>query len=231
MKTLGVIGGIGPESTIEYYRTLMALYQEATRDGNYPSIILNSINLKRMLELIGAGARAELTDYLLGEVQKLARAGADFGLLAANGPHVVFDDLRRQSPLPLISIVEAACEAVQALVLKRVGLFGARFTMQGEFYPKVFSRVGVTLVTPNEAEQDYIHSVYMNELVKGVFLMETRTHLLTIAERLKDEEGIQGLILGGTELPLILRDETYLGTPFINTTKIHAQRAVAYMLS
>jgi aspartate racemase len=231
VKTIGLIGGIGPESTIAYYRTIISTYQIATRDDSYPSIILNSINLTRMLDLIGANALPELTEYLLGEVRKLAEAGADFGLLAANGPHIVFDDLERQSPIPFISIVTATCDAVQALGLKRVGLFGARFTMQGEFYPKVFSRAGITLVTPGEAEQTYIHDRYMSELVKGVFLTETRTRLLTIAARLKDEEGIQGLVLGGTELPLILTEETYQGLPFFDTTKIHVQRAVTYILS
>ena len=230
MKTLGMIGGVGPESTIEYYRTIIASYQEQTRDGSYPSMIINSINLKKMLDLIGANALAAVTDYLLGEVRKLARAGADFGLLAANSPHIVFDDLQRQSPIPLISIVTATCDAVQALGLKRVGLFGARFTMRGEFYPNVFSRAGITLVAPDEDEQAYIHDKYMNDLVKGVFLPETRTRLLTIVERLKEEEGIEGLILGGTELPLILKDETYHGIPFFDTTKIHVQRAVAHML-
>lgn len=231
MKTLGMIGGIGPESTIEYYRRLIAAYQERTRDGSYPSILLNSINLNKMLDLMGANELAELTEYLLEEVRKLARAGADFGLLAANSPHIVFDDLQRQSPIPLISIVGATCDAVQALRLNRVGLFGARFTMQGEFYPNIFSRAGITLVTPDEKEQAYIHDKYMNELVKGVFLPETRARLLAIVDRLKAEADIQGLILGGTELPLILKADTYHGIPFFDTTRIHVQQALAHMLS
>jgi aspartate racemase len=182
-----------------------------------------------MLDLIGANELTAVTEYLLGEVRKLARAGADFGLLAANSPHIVFDDLQQQSPIPLISIVDATCDAVQALGLKRVGLIGARFTMQGDFYPNVFSRAGITLIAPDKDEQAFIHDAYMNELVKGVFLPETRARLLAIAERLK-EDGIQGLILGGTELPLILKDETYHGIPFFDTTRIHVQRAHAVLI-
>ena len=230
MKTLGIIGGIAPDSTIEYYRLIIALYQEQKRDGNYPPILINSINLKKMLDLISAQELAGLTEYLLGEVRKLAHAGADSGLLASNTPHLVFEDIRRQSPIPLVSIVEATCAATQALGLKKVGLFGTRFTMQASFYPEAFSRQGITLIVPNSDEQDYIHDRYMRELVHGVFRAETRGRLLAIVDRLKEREGIQGLILGGTELPLLLRDVADSGIPFLDTTRIHVERAVAHLL-
>lgn len=231
MKTLGIIGGIAPESTIEYYRLIIALYREQKRDGSYPPIIINSIDLKKMLDLISARELAGVTEYLLGEVTKLAHAGADLGLLASNTPHIVFEDIRRQSPIPLVSIVEATCQATQALALKRVGLLGTRFTMQGRFYPEVFSRQGITLRVPDLDDQDYIHDKYMSELVHGVFRDETRQRLLAIVDRLIEREGIQGLILGGTELPLILRDVSHRGIPFLDTTRIHVERAVAQMLS
>ena len=231
MKTVGIIGGTAPESTIEYYRLIVASYREQKQDGSYPPILINSIDMKRMLDLIGADRLAEVTRYLLDEIKKLARAGADFGLLASNTPHIVFDDLQRQSPIPLISIVEAACEAARALGLRKVGLLGTRFTMQGRFYPEVFSRRGIALSVPTPDDQAYIHDKYMGELVNGVFLPETRAQLLTIVDRLKKKEGIQGLILGGTELPLILRDVADRGIPFLDTTRIHVERAVAQMLS
>lgn len=227
MKTIGIIGGIGPESTIEYYRLIVAACREQKPDGSYPSIIINSINLKEMLDLIAANELGELAAYLAGEVQKLASAGADFGLLAANTPHIVFDEIRRQSPIPLISIVEATCDAAKELGLKKLGLFGTRFTLQGRFYADVFSRRAIALAVPQPDEQAYIHDKYMNELVKGVFLPETRERLLEIVDRLKEREGIQGLILGGTELPLILRDAPDRGIPFLDTTQIHVKRAVA----
>ncbi len=127
MKTLGIVGGTAPDSTIEYYRLIVASYRDRVRDGSYPSLLINSIDLKKMLDLIGADRLADVTRFLLGELGKLARAGAEFGLLASNTPHIVFDDLARQSPIPLISIVEAACDAAQALGLKRVGLIGTRY--------------------------------------------------------------------------------------------------------
>lgn len=231
MKALGIIGGIAPESTIEYYRLIIAAYREQKRDGNYPEIFINSINMKKMLDLIAANELAEVTGYLLGEVKKLARAGADLGLLASNTPHIVFGDMQRQSPIPLVSIVEAACEATKALGIKKVGLFGTRFTMRGRFYTEVFSREGITLIVPDGDDQDYIHEKYMSELVNGVFLAETRERLLRIVERLEKRDGIQGLILGGTELPFILREVVDRRIPFLDTTKIHVGRAVAQMLT
>lgn len=231
MKTLGIIGGIAPASTIEYYRLIIALYCDRKRDGSYPPIIINSIDLKKMLDLIGALELAEVTAYLVGEVRKLARAGADLGLMASNTPHIVLEDIRRQSPIPLVSIVEATCQATQALGLNKVGLFGTRFTMQARFYPEVFSRQGITVIVPDPDEQDYIHDKYMSELVNGVYQAETREGLLAIVDRLREREGIQGVILGGTELPLILRDVADRGIPFLDTTRIHAERAVAHILS
>ena len=231
MKVLGIVGGIGPESTIDYYRLIIASYREQKRDGSYPSIIINSIDMKKMLDLIAAKELAGVTEYLISEVKKLAQAGADFGLLASNTPHVVFEDIQRQSPLPLVSIVEAACEATKALGIKKIGLFGTRFTMQGRFYNELFSKQGIALVVPDPEDQDYIHGKYMSELVNGIFLAETREGLLAIVDRLKEKHSIQGLILGGTELPLILRDEAGRGIPFLNTAKIHVESAVAKMFS
>ena len=230
MKTAGIIGGIGPESTVEYYRLLIASYRRQKQDGGYPSILINSIDLKKLLDLVAANELTQLTDCLVAEIRKLARAGADFGALASNTPHLVFEEIRRQSPLPLISIVEATCEAAQDLGLKRVGLFGTRFTMQGRFYPDVFSRSGISIVVPSEDEQAYIHDKYLSELVNGIILPETRERLLAIADRLRAQQSIEGLILGGTELPLILRDAEHNGILFLDTTKIHVEQIVLKLL-
>jgi aspartate racemase len=231
MKTVGIVGGMGPESTVEYYRLIIAAYREQTQDGSYPAILINSIDVKTVLDLIGADALANVTAYLVDAVQQLARAGADFGVLAANTPHMVFDAVRHQSSLPLISIVEATCEAVQALGLHRVGLFGTRFTMQGRFYPDVFSRAGITLVLPETDDQAYIHDRYMGELVQGIIRPATRQRFLTIAEQLRVRQGIEGLILGGTELRLLLREMRDTKIPFLDTTTIHVNHIVEQLLS
>jgi aspartate racemase len=231
MNTLGIVGGIAPESTIDYYRQIVARYRAQRGDGSYPSILINSIDLKKMLDLIGAGRLPEVTEYLLAGVAKLAAAGADFGLFASNTPHLVFEEIRQRSAIPLISIVEATCDAAKALGLRRVGLLGTRFTMQGGFYPKVFSAHRIEVVVPRADEQDQVHNRYMSELVQGVYRDETRAQVLTIVERMTSHEGIDGLILGGTELPLLFRDGPTVSIPMLDTTKIHVERAVAGMLA
>ncbi len=231
MKTLGIIGGLGPESTIDYYQKIIALYRERTRNGSYPEFIVASVNLRKGLDFMDANDLAGMADYLLQGISKLARAGADFGLISANTPHIVFDDVASKSPIPLISIVEATCAAAKTRNLKRLALFGTAYTMQGTFYAKVFSREGIELLVPEPNDQDYIHDKYMNELVPGKFLAETRSGLLAIVDRMKAKSDIDGVILAGTELPLILRDPAHNRIPFLNTTKIHVEAAVTEMLS
>jgi aspartate racemase len=231
VKTLGIIGGLGPESTIDYYQRIIALYRERNPDGSYPSFFINSIDLSKGIAMINANDLAGMTKYLLEGIQKLGRAGADFGLISANTPHIVFDDVTRESPIPLISIVEVTCAAAKARRLRRLALFGTRFTMLGSFYSKVFSKEGIDLVGPDAADQDYIHEKYLSELVPGKFLPETRAGLLAIVDRMKNKIDIDGVILAGTELPLILREPTYDGIPFLDTTKIHVEAAVTEMLS
>ncbi len=230
MKTLGLIGGTGPESTIEYYRLLVAKYREQA-DGHSPPLIINSIDLKLMVEWMTAGELSKVAGALVVEIEKLRKAGADLAALTANTPHIVFDELQQRSSLPLISIVEAACDEVRSRGLKTVGLFGTRFTMQAPFYPAVFSRAGLNLVLPNDEEQDYIHEIYLGQLLKDVFLPETRTRILEIADEMRRRDNIEGLILGGTELPLLLRAEEHNGLPLLDTTRIHVDRLITEMLS
>jgi len=233
LKTAGIIGGLGPESTVDYYRSIVTLYRERTRDGSYPLIIINSVDMKRLIDAFSSDDRAGAAEYLAAEVARLARAGADFALLSANTPHMVFDEVERRSTIPMLSIVRATRDAAKASGLKRLGLFGTRFTARAGFYEEALAAAGITLALPDDAEQEYIHERYMNELVGGVFLPETRAGLIAIARRLKAEEGIEGLILGGTELPLILRDadSADAGVPFLDTTRIHAEAVVERLLS
>jgi aspartate racemase len=231
MKTLGIIGGLGPESTIDYYGRIIALYRERNPDGSYPSLLINSVDLNKVRSLITSNDLDAVVKYLVEEIRKLARAGADFGLIAANTPHLVFDEIARDSPIPLLSIVQCTCLAARTRGLKKLGIFGTRFTMQGDFYPKVFSQEGIELVAPERADQVYIDDKYFSELVPGIFLPETRLGLLAIIDRLKANIDIDGVILAGTELPLILREPAHNGIPFLDTTKIHVEAAVAEMFS
>jgi aspartate racemase len=229
MKTLGLIGGIGPESTVDYYRLLINGYRDKT-GGTLPSVIINSVDLKRLLAWMNADQLPNVVAYLSVEIGKLHKAGADFGALASNTPHIVFSELQERSPIPLISIVEATCERVKELGFKTVGLVGTRFTMQARFYPDVFEKAGLGIVLPASEQQDYIHEKYMGELLNNQFLPETRQRILQIADDLKQAYGIEGLILGGTELPLLLRDEEHNGIRLLDTSKIHVDRLVHELL-
>jgi aspartate racemase len=143
----------------------------------------------------------------------------------------VFDEIEDSSPIPLISIVETACRAAVERKLKRVGLFGTRFTMQGGFYQKVFAREGIEVAIPESGDQKFIHETYLSELVNGIARPETRTRYIGIARRMKSEQGIEALILGGTELPLLLRGAIDIGVTLLDTAHLHVERAVAELLS
>ncbi len=224
MRTAGLVGGIAPESTVDYYRSIIAGYRERRPDGSYPSVIIDSIDMQRMLGLAAADLRG-LAEYLGAEVDRLARAGADFALLASNTPHIVFDELARRSPIPLVSIVEASCDAARRAGLHRLALLGTRFTMEGRFYPEVFARAGIALVLPQPDERMLVHERYMGELVKGVFSPQTRGELLSLVERMERRDQIDGVLLAGTELPLILRGVD-AGVPLLDTTRIHVDAVV-----
>jgi aspartate racemase len=231
MKTLGVIGGLGPESTLDYYQRIIALFRERTGDRHYPEFVVVSVDLRKGLDFMDANDLSGMANYLLEGIDKLARAGSDFGIISANTPHIVFDEVASQSPIPLISIVEATRAAAKARELKRLALFGTRYTMQASFYPKVFSREGIELLVPEPNDQNWIHDKYFSELVPGKFLADTRAGLLAIVDRIKAKSDIDGVILAGTELPLILCDPHHNGIPFLDTTKIHVETAVDEMLS
>jgi|SRR5580698_5517141 aspartate racemase len=230
MKTLGVVGGLGPESTIEYYRLLISSYQKRAGDKALPSILIKSVDVYRGLAFLEADQLDQLADYLAEAVSKLADGGADFGIISANTPHLVFDQVQARTSLPLISIVEAASAEVRAKGIARIGLLGTRFTMQAKFYPDVFSRNGIALVNPKPDEVAYIHDKYVNELLKGLALSDTRVGLERIIARMKSEDQIEAILLAGTELPVILKEDTAAGVPLLDTTKIHVEAAVAQLL-
>ena len=231
MKLIGIVGGLGPESTIDYYRLFISIYRERKPDGGYPPLVINSVDLARALRLVGSSDLAGLAAYMIEEIRRLARAGATHGLLSSNTPHIVFDEIQRASPIPLLSIVETACRAAVHRKLKRVGLFGTRFTMQGGFYQKVFAREGIDVATPEPADQDFIHDTYLNELVNGIVRAETRERYAEIARQMRRRKGIEALILGGTELPLLLRNASSINVPLLDTARLHVERAVSEFLS
>lgn len=226
MLTLGIIGGIAPGSTVDYYRLLVERYRERRPDGSYPSIIINSINLTHFLELVASGDRESIADYLLTEIARLARAGAGVALFASNTPHLVFDEVAKRSSIPLVSIVEATGAEAVARGFKKAGLIGTRFTMDGGFYPAVLERYGVSVVVPDAEDRAYVHDRYFKELVGLDFRQETRDGMLAVMQRMRGRDGIDAVILGGTELPLLFRDAWPADIPLLDTTRIHVEAAL-----
>ena len=229
MRTAGIIGGLGPESTIDYYRFILARFRERQPDGGSPHILIDSLDVDKGIAMIESGRLDALADYLASGLDSLVRAGADFAFMAANTPHLVFDELQRRSPIPLISIVKATVERTKALGLKKVGLLGTGFTMRASFYPEEFQRAGIALVIPIDAEREQIHRVYISELLKNQFLPQSRETILGIARRMKDEDGVEAMVLAGTELPLLLRGSGE-DIEWLDTTAIHVEAVVDELL-
>lgn len=231
MKTAGIIGGIGPESTVDYYRSIIATYKERLGDDSSPSLLITSLDVQKLLVLMTANRLPDVLAYLATEVERLARGGADFAVIAANTPHIVFDDLRRRSPIPMISIVEATRDAAAVLGVSRLLLLGTRFTMEARLYPDVCAAKGINVVVPDAAEREYIHGIYVSELLQGQFRDETRDALLAMISRFAAAGRIDGVVLGGTELPLLLRRPEHDGVPFLDTTRIHVDAIVSALLA
>jgi aspartate racemase len=229
MRTLGIFGGLGPESTIDYYRSIIASVRERKPDAGYPHIVIDSLDPNKVLAILDAGQLSELAGYITSGVELLVRAGADFGFIAANTPHLVFDEVQQRSAIPLLSIVKATVNEARSRGLTKVGLFGTGFTMRARFYPDEFEKAGIAFVTPTEAERQFIHQKYVGELLKNQFLPETRDDILRIAQRMKADNSIEAIVLAGTELPLLLRNSSS-GIDFLDTTIIHVEAIVNELL-
>ena len=231
MKRIGIVGGLSPESTLEYYRIFVSLNRERGFGHNYPVIIIYSVNFQECMDLMLSSDWRGLAENMNRAVSALHGAGADFGIISANTPHVVFDEVAAKSPIPLLSIVEETGKVCQRSNFQKVGLFGTKFTMQEDFYPKTFDeRFGISIVMPGEDEQKFIHEGIAKELVVGQIRPETRRRMVEIGENMIEKDHIEGLILGCTELPAILSDKDF-SVPALDTTRIHVEAAFEYALA
>jgi aspartate racemase len=227
LKKIGIIGGLGPEPTVEYYKIITAHFH-GKPEGS-PRIIIYSLDVDELRRLFEAERWDDIVSVLMEGVTSLHRAGADFGLIAANTPHLVFGELERVSPIPLLSIVTQTFKVIKEKGLSRVGLLGTSFTMRSTLFQKELDPEGIEVLVPEEAEIDYIQMKIFEELAVGRFLDETRNGFLDIVKRLIDRHGIEGVILGCTEIPLLLTEDAF-GIPFLDTTKIHAESAIRYCI-
>lgn len=229
MKRIRIVGGLGPESTIDYYKGIIDKFRQSESEPEYPEILLYSLNMYRFLGLVESRQWDKILELLLSSVNALYQAGAEFAAIASNTPHVMFDAVRSKSPIQMISIVEATGDRAASMGLKRIGLIGTKFTMQSDFYQRAFSPKGLTIIVPKSEEQQEIHHKLMDEIELGIIKDTTRQQLLDIVDRMVRDDEIDSLILGCTELPLIL-DKAEYGIPFLNTTSIHVDSIVQYCL-
>ncbi|MBS1460440.1 MAG: amino acid racemase, partial [Clostridium sp.] len=220
MKKLGLVGGMGPESTVPYYRGIIYGVRERMGSNVLPFLSLESVDVFDIQRFCNEGRYDELTGYLLAAVRNLAAAGAEFAALSANTPHIVFDQLKQQTPIPLVSIIEAACEEAERRGLSRLGLMGTIFTMKGSFFKKPFEEKGIQVISPREEEMAYINEKIYTELEFADVREGIREGLVRIIRRMVEEDGIQAIILGCTELPLAL-DDRICPVPCLDTMKIH----------
>ena len=191
----------------------------------FPELSIESVNVFEVLRLCGEKQYDKLTEYLMGAINNLAKSGADFAALSANTPHIVFDKLKEQSPIPLISIVEATCEEAKLRGLKKIGLLGTIFTMTGEFFKAPFVKNGIQIIVPTESEIELINDKISTELELGIVKEETLLFFQKVISRMKDEDGMEAIVLGCTELPLWLNDEIS-PVPCLDTMQIHVRSII-----
>jgi aspartate racemase len=228
MKRIGIIGGLGPESTIEYYKKIINAFKSGNGDLNYPEIIIYSVNMSQFVGLMRQKKYEEVIALLLKKINALKNAGADFIAVSANTPHLLFDQLQELSEIPLLSIVKATSGEAVRRKLKRPGLFGTGFTMNSSFYQDTLMTKGIEVIMPDKIDKELIDNKLFTEIELGIIRDDTRKLFIQIIEKMVTEQHIDSLILGCTELPLILNEDSYAGIPMLDTTNIHVDSIVKY---
>lgn len=221
---VGIIGGLGYISTAEYYRKIIEKSMDYTKSNDYPELLITSLNMTDILDFIEREAYEQLTWYLYRCVQNLKKAGADFAVIASNTPHIVFDKLSRMSPIPLISIIDVTIDEITRCGYKNVLLTGTAFTMKNSFYKDSLESHGIKCTVPDNAEIDAIHNTIFPELENGIVNEQKKADFIAVCEKYA-ARGAEAVILGCTELPLLLKDGD-ISIPVINTMELHIEETV-----
>jgi aspartate racemase len=228
MKTIGLLGGMSWESTLEYYKIINELVSKKLGALHSAKCLLYSFDFEEITEKQKAGKWGELGEMLGNAAENLEKAGADFVLICTNTMHKVAEDVQAKISIPLISIIDATAEDIQRKGLKKVGLLGTLFTMEDGFYSEQFSKHGIETVIPEREEREFIHNVIFSELCKGIFKEDSKERFLEIINGLI-KKGAEGIVLGCTEIPLLIKQKD-VEVPVFDTTEIHSKKAVELAL-
>jgi aspartate racemase len=227
-KRIGILGGMSPESTVAYYEHITRTYTERFGDYGYPEILIYSVSFQQYVDWPNQDRWDLVAGGLSRAARKLAAAGAGLILIATNTMHLVFDQVQASVEVPMLSLLDATAGAILARGLHTVGLLGTRFTMEKGFYQDALARQGISTLVPGAEDREYVHRVIYDELVAGRIRDESRAGFLDVIGRLV-EQGAEGIILGCTEIPLLV-NEAGAGIPLFDTTRIHAEAALNYAI-
>lgn len=226
MKKIGLVGGIGPESTIDYYKGIIEAFKPTYAQYGNPEIGIESIDLRALMVLAENGRWDKIAELIGGRFEMLHSSGAEIGAIASNTPHKVFDEIQGMTSLPLMSIVESTRDYAQSNNLDKLCLLGTKYTMESDFYQTVFESDNIDIVVPSEEEQKYIHEKIFSEIEYGIINKDTKAGFLSIIQRVVDSDNVTGIILGCTELPMIIKPED-ISVSCLDTTSIHVSSIVS----
>jgi aspartate racemase len=229
MKRIGILGGMGPESTVTYYQHIVRTYHERFHDYGFPEMIIFSVRFQRFIDLFEAGQWQDVTSETVRGLDHLRRAGADFAILASNTLHIVFEKVQQQASFPLVGMMEPVVEAIRAERMETVGLLGTAFTMRAGFYRNRLHRDGIQTLVPDQKDQERLHAIIVRELTMGVTKRESKEVFLRVMDGLR-QRGAQGIILGCTEIPLLVTPHD-CDIRLFDSVRLHAQRALDHALT
>jgi len=229
MKTIGLIGGMSWESTAEYYRIINEAVKGKLGGSHSAKIVMYSVDFEEVRKCHLEGNWSEATNLMIDAAQKVERGGADFVLICTNTMHKMAEDVQANINIPLLHIADVTAKKIIPFGFKKLGLLGSTFTMGEDFYKgRLAEKYGLAVVIPNEADCQTLDNIIFNELCLGEIKVSSREQLRTIMKKLVDDSA-QGIILGCTELPLLVKQED-CPVPLFDTTAIHAEAAVEYAL-
>jgi len=230
MKTIGLLGGMSWESSLEYYRIINETVKKRLGRLHSAQCLMYSVDFAEIEALQHAGEWDKLTRQMIAAVQRLESGGADLTVICTNTMHRMAGEIETATTIPLLHIADAAATAIKASGLKRVGLLGTRFTMEGTFYrDRLEQEHGLEVVIPGEEDREKVHRIIYDELVQGQTRESSRKVYQEVIASLEGQ-GAQGVILGCTEIPLLIRASD-VDIPVFDTTRIHAEAAVDWALS